>query len=222
MSPTGGAVTVDYDGKGRSGSSSPDGALRFNPATETFTEFKSVTYKTPNGNGVTYGAAGDRNGNGWWAEMTARHHQQRRRQPAARIELKLPRREVDKDLINARGSQVLRNLQRSRTSMRRSRGAQGPRRMGTDKNADVLWVGNSWGNSLAKINTQTMDTSFVSLPGPGVMQPYHVAVDSRHNAWTQYLDVGCGVAIRPGRRHVDHLRPSHARDRGAPHLAARK
>ena len=55
--------------------------------------------------------------------------------------------------------------------------------MGTDKNADVLWVGNSWGNSLTKINTQTMDTSFVSLPGPGVMQPYHVAVDSRHNAW---------------------------------------
>ena len=60
---------------------------------------------------------------------------------------------------------------------------QGPRRMGTDKNADVLWVGNSWGNNLTKINTHTMDTSFVSLPGPGVMQPYHVAVDSRHNAW---------------------------------------
>src|SRR4030081_1646660 len=55
--------------------------------------------------------------------------------------------------------------------------------MGTDKNADILWVGNSWGNSLTKINTQTMDTSFVSLPGPGVMQPYHVAVDSGHNAW---------------------------------------
>ena len=24
---------------------------------------------------------------------------------------------------------------------------------------------------------------FVPLPGPGAMQPYHVAVDSRHNAW---------------------------------------
>ena len=55
--------------------------------------------------------------------------------------------------------------------------------MGTDKNADILWVGDSWGNSLTKIDTRTMDTSFVSLPGPGVMQPYHVAVDSRHNAW---------------------------------------
>ena len=60
---------------------------------------------------------------------------------------------------------------------------EGPRRMGTDKNGDVLWVGNSWGGTLAKINTHTMETSFVPLPGPGVMQPYHVAVDSHHNAW---------------------------------------
>jgi len=32
--------------------------------------------------------------------------------------------------------------------------SQGPRRMGTDKNADVLWVGNSWGGSLARIDTR--------------------------------------------------------------------
>jgi hypothetical protein len=70
MSPTGGATTVDHDGKGRIWASAPDGALRFDPVTETFTEFKSLTYKTPNGTGVTYGAAGDRAGNGWWAEMT--------------------------------------------------------------------------------------------------------------------------------------------------------
>ncbi len=44
--------------------------MRFDPTTETFTEFKSLTYKTPNGTGTTYGAAGDRDGNGWWAEMT--------------------------------------------------------------------------------------------------------------------------------------------------------
>ena len=70
MSPTGGATTVDHDGKGRIWSSAPDGALRFDPETETFTEFKSITFRTPNGTGVTYGAAGDRDGNGWWAEMT--------------------------------------------------------------------------------------------------------------------------------------------------------
>jgi hypothetical protein len=31
--------------------------------------------------------------------------------------------------------------------------SQGPR--STDKNADVLWVGNSWGASLARIETRT-------------------------------------------------------------------
>jgi len=69
MTQTGGAATVDYDGKGNIWSSAPDGALRFDPVAEKFTEFKSVTYKTANGTGVTYGAAADRNGNGYWAVM---------------------------------------------------------------------------------------------------------------------------------------------------------
>src|SRR5262245_36408311 len=60
--------------------------------------------------------------------------------------------------------------------------AQGPRRMGTDKNADVLWVGLSWGGSLARIDTRTGAVSYVPLPGD--RQPYHVAVDQSDNAWT--------------------------------------
>jgi streptogramin lyase len=60
--------------------------------------------------------------------------------------------------------------------------AQGPRRMGTDKNADVLWVGNSWGANLARIDTRTLATTYVALPGQ--QQPYHVTVDKDHNAWT--------------------------------------
>jgi streptogramin lyase len=55
--------------------------------------------------------------------------------------------------------------------------------MGTDKNGDVLWVGDSWGGNLAKIDIHSLKTTFVSLPGPGVMQPYHIAVDSHHDAW---------------------------------------
>src|ERR1019366_8411597 len=60
--------------------------------------------------------------------------------------------------------------------------AQGPRRMGTDKNADVLWVGDSWGANLARIDTHTHETTYVPLPGQ--QQPYHVTVDRDHNAWT--------------------------------------
>src|SRR5262249_33207149 len=60
--------------------------------------------------------------------------------------------------------------------------AQGPRRMGTDKAPDRLWIGNSWGAKLARIGTRTQETADVPLPGG--QQPYHVAVDKRHNAWT--------------------------------------
>src|ERR1700674_2591374 len=68
MSPLGGAVTLDVDGKGRIWASAPDGVVAFDPVAEKFTDFKSVTpYKNPKGTNMTYGAAGDRVGNGWWA-----------------------------------------------------------------------------------------------------------------------------------------------------------
>ena len=60
--------------------------------------------------------------------------------------------------------------------------AQGPRRMGTDKNADVLWVGNSWGSSLARIDTKTNAVKMIPFPS-AAMQPYHISVDSKHNVW---------------------------------------
>jgi streptogramin lyase len=60
--------------------------------------------------------------------------------------------------------------------------SQGPRRMGTDKNADVLWVANSFGSSFAKINTKTMETTIIPLPD-ATMQTYHITVDSKHRVW---------------------------------------
>src|SRR5688500_10558727 len=69
MTPIGGAVTMDVDGQGKIWASAPEGAVRFDPATETFTAYRSVTSKSPKGTVATYGAAGDRDGNGWWAQM---------------------------------------------------------------------------------------------------------------------------------------------------------
>jgi len=59
--------------------------------------------------------------------------------------------------------------------------AQGPRRMGTDKNDDVLYVGNSWAGTLSRINTRTQELT--TIPLPAYRKPYQIAVDSRHNAW---------------------------------------
>jgi streptogramin lyase len=183
MSPTGGAVTVDYDGLGNIWASSPDGALRFDPVNETFMEFKSLTYKTPNGTGLTYGAAADRDGNGWWAEMSLDIIGKGDPETGKAIEIKLPPVQAELDRASADERKFYAGVNQLDFNMPFP-WAQGPRRMGTDKNADVLWIGNSWGGSLGRINTRTNEVSFVPLPDPFLYQPYHVAVDSKHNAWT--------------------------------------
>jgi hypothetical protein len=181
MSPTGGATTVDYDGKGKIWSSAPDGALRFDPETETFTEFKSVTFKTANGTGITYGAAGDRDGNGWWAEMTLDIIGKGDAATGKAQEVRLAPVKEELDRVTADASKFYESYNQPDFN-NPFPWAQGPRRMGTDKNADVLWIGNSWGANLARIDTRTHATTYVPLPGG--QQPYHVAVDKRHNAWT--------------------------------------
>jgi streptogramin lyase len=181
MSPTGGATTVDYDGQGRIWASAPDGALRFDPQTETFTEFKSLTYKTPNGTGMTYGAAGDRYGNGWWAEMTLDIIGKGEGATGKSQEIKLAPVQDELDRLTPEERRFYETYNQPDFNGPLP-WAQGPRRMGTDKNGDVLWVGNSWGANLARIDVGTHETTYVPLPRQ--QQPYHVAVDRGHNAWT--------------------------------------
>src|SRR5262249_39614691 len=70
MSHIDGPVTLDYDSKGGIWAGTNDGALRFDPTTEKFTEFKSVNPKGPNNAvGQTYGIVGDKDGNGYWSQM---------------------------------------------------------------------------------------------------------------------------------------------------------
>ncbi|MEA3023050.1 MAG: hypothetical protein QOK01_1902 [Alphaproteobacteria bacterium] len=181
MAPTGGATTVDFDGKGFIWSSSPFGALRFDPETEKFIEFKSVTYKTDNGTGVTYGLAADRDGNGWWAEMTLDIIGRGDPVSGKASEIRLPPVKAELDRASAADKAFYASYAPPDFNSPFP-WSQGPRRMGTDKNADVLWVGNSWGANLARIDTKTQELSFVPLPG--AQQPYHAAVDAGHNVWT--------------------------------------
>ena len=62
-------TSVDVDGKGKIWMTAVPGALRFDPDTKQFTQFNSVTFNTPDGNGKPYGLTGDSLGNGWWSEM---------------------------------------------------------------------------------------------------------------------------------------------------------
>ena len=182
MSPLGGAVTVDVDGKGKVWASAPDGAVRFDPETERFTDFKSLAYKTARGTGMTYGAAGDRDGNGWWTQMAFDIIGKGDVATGKTLEVKLPVIKSEMDRATPEARAVYEKFDEL------SFGSplpwqQGPRRMGTDKNADVLWVGNSWGGSLSRIDTRTLEATIIPLPDPTSMQPYHIVVDKNHNVW---------------------------------------
>jgi streptogramin lyase len=182
MSPLGGAVTLDIDGKGFVWASAPDGAVRFDPKEEKFTDFKSKTpYQNPKGTGMTYGAAGDRDGVGWWAQMAMDTIGRGDPVTGAITEVKLPINKNFMDIQNPADRAFYENFNELGFNSPVP-WSQGPRRMGTDKNADVLWVGNSWGASLAKINTKTLETTMVPFPDK-TMQPYHIAVDNNHNVW---------------------------------------
>jgi streptogramin lyase len=181
MTQTGGAATVDYDGKGDIWSSAPDGALRFDPVAVKFTEFKSETFKTANGTGITYGTAADRDGNGYWAEMILDTIGVGDGKTGGVSEIKLAPVKAQEALLTPEERKFYTTYNQPDFNNPMP-WAEGPRRMGTDKNADILWIGDSWGANLARIDTHSRTVTFVPLPGE--QQPYHVTVDKNHDAWT--------------------------------------
>jgi len=56
------------DTKGNVWATTSTGAIRYDPNTHEFKEFKSPTL-TDNGPGGSYGIAADRMGNGWWTQI---------------------------------------------------------------------------------------------------------------------------------------------------------
>jgi virginiamycin B lyase len=182
MSPLGGAVTMDVDGKGKIWASAPDGVVQFDPVSEKFTDFKSMTpFKNAKGTNSTYGAAGDRDGNGWWAQMAFDTVGKADMTTGKTSEIALPALKDEMARLPEAARAFYENFD-ARTNNNPLPWSQGPRRMGTDKNADVLWVGNSWGATLARIDTKTGQTSIIPFPDK-TYQPYHIAVDQNHNVW---------------------------------------
>jgi streptogramin lyase len=58
--------------------------------------------------------------------------------------------------------------------------------MGGDKNpgGEFVYVGNSFGGNLARINIKTNKVDLIPLPNPDTMQPYQITIDTSHNVWT--------------------------------------
>jgi streptogramin lyase len=180
---SGTAGTLDTDMNGNVWVTSPDGALRFNIKEEKFTEFKSVTYKNQHGTATVYGLAADRTGNAWWLLMAQDLIDYSDIKTGKSGEFKLAPEKAVMDSLTPEQRKMYETFQPPDFNTPFA-WAQAPRRMGADKNGDYVYVGNSFGGTLAKINIYTKETTLVSLPNPEAHQPYQIGVDKGHNVWT--------------------------------------
>jgi streptogramin lyase len=187
MSGTGGAVTVDVDGKGKIWASAADGVLRFDPETKQFTEFKSPRFKTPHGTGVTYGVAADRDGNGWWAQMALDVVNMADANAGKVVPIEIPPVASETAGLSPEEKALFDGFAQLDFNTPFPWG-QGPRRMGADKNGDVVWVCDFFGGNLARIDTHTRQVTLVPVPDSGVQYPYHAAVDRNHNVWVNMMN----------------------------------
>jgi len=168
---------LSYDGKGRIWSASGPqrdlgGALRFDPKTKTFTQFKNLTAK------MTYGIAGDADGNGWWtgvdddimlySDANDQVH-----------EIKLPP-QAPAEYVKAGDFAEGEVIPQPGIG-----GKQSPRRPFADLNGTAVWVPNFYGNTLLRIDTKTKELKYYPVPYPA-MNPYEAAVDSKHRVWVTF------------------------------------
>ena len=180
---SGTAGTLDTDLNGNVWVTAPDGALRFNIKEERFTEFKSVTYKNQYGTATVYGLAADRTGNAWWLLMAQDLIDYSDIKTGKSGEFKLPPEKAVMDSLTPEQRKMYETFQPPDFNTPFA-WAQAPRRMGADKNGDYVYVGNSFGGTLAKINIFTKEATLVPLPNPEAHQPYQIGVDKGHNVWT--------------------------------------
>jgi virginiamycin B lyase len=163
-------IHVAEDGEGQIWGDSSTGAVRFNPATREWRAFESLTLP-----GFTYGAAGDRNGDGWWAQFGIDVVGHADVETGAVTEITLP--------PSTHGFLQAGDLS---NEDRKALSRQRPRRLAADVNGDDVWVPNFSGNNLMRINIKTMKTTFYPAPRVG-MNPYMAAVDGSHNVWVSFL-----------------------------------
>jgi streptogramin lyase len=179
---TGTQGTLDVDNNGKVWVTTDSGALLFDPEKTEFKEFKSPTQKG-GGVGNTYGIAADRKGDGWWVQMKIDMVVKGDAKTGQSTELKLPPDQAAMRTVSPEQAKMYETFEPPDFNTPYP-WSQGPRRLGTDKNGDFVWVGDSFGGTLAKININNNAVTMVPLPNPEAQQPYEVAVDKGHNVWT--------------------------------------
>jgi streptogramin lyase len=193
--PTTAAGTVDVDGKGKIWATTGPGAVRFDPQKKEFTEFKSPVYENSDGIGSTYGLAADADGNAWWAQMNMDTLSKSDIKSGKVTQVKLAPVSMETDLVTNEERNVY--ARAGSTWVIGVPWAEGPRRLGADKNAHLIWVCDWWGGNLAKIDTRSLKVTMVPLPRPDAQQPYQAQVDSNHNVWINLMNADEVIKFDP-------------------------
>ena len=180
MAGVGGTLDVSPDGI--IWASSTEGALAFDPATNKFTDFKSIQ----RGNqGRTYGVAVDAEGNGWWAQMnydTVGKGNLRTGETTEVVFEPLQKWEAtvapeDRAVYELTGGDW-----NSAPPWQ-----QAPRRLGGDRTGNV-WVALWWGDRLAKIDIRSHKVTYYPYPNPGFAGVYDTVADKNGMVWMNLMN----------------------------------
>ena len=188
---SGAGTSIDVDAKGNVWATTSSGALRFDPSTHEYKEYNSPT-ATDNGPGGSYGIAADRQGNGWWTQINIDRVNRADVETGKTLEFKVPPRTARADGVITDADRKLYELAGVELTDFSGFWSQGPRRMGADKNGDVVWVCDYWGGNLMKYDIRTLKTTLYKYPTPE-SAPYDASVDKSHNVWVN-LTNGDSVA----------------------------
>jgi streptogramin lyase len=203
---------VEIDGKGKIWSSTRTGAVRFDPATGEFLEFKTPDFKkAAAGNAIggssTYGVAADAEGNGYWAEMAVDLVGKSDIATRKSLEIKMPPRAEKMEYVTAEERKL---YEQSGSDWNSSvPWAQGPRRLSGDTKGTAVWVANYWGDNLAKIDMRT--NRVTQYPSPSKWSGiYNPIVDNKHVVWINMMNNDSVARFDPAtEKWVEYMLPTH-------------
>ena len=183
MPLVGGTLDVHPDGvDGIIWASSPEGALAFDPSTNKFTNFPSISRGHQ---GRTYGVAVDVEGNGWWAQMNYDKVGKGNYRTGEITEVEFEPVPGRDEIVTAQDREIYKLAGSDWNTA--TPWQQAPRRLGGDRKGN-MWVALWWGNRLAKIDIKTHKITYYPYPHAGYPGVYDTVVDKNGMVWINLMN----------------------------------